>query len=188
MVLGVIIARGGSKRFPGKNLAHFNGKSLVALAWASAKASQYLDAVIVSTDSIKIANHANEIGAMALMRPKEISGDDAKSEDALRHAAAACGHCDWLVLLQPTSPLRIGADIDQCLEAAFYEGGAMSYRASNGQRNGAVYVMRRELLDSGRNFDAPFTSFYIMPDSRSLDIDYPEEIAHFDLIQSHCAT
>lgn len=187
-VLAVIPARGGSKRFPRKNLAELNGRSLIEWACDGICESAYIDEVFVSTDSLEIANHANQCGLISIMRPKEIAGDESKSEDALRHAVSICPECDWLVLLQPTSPLRSGYDIDRSLERARICGGCISYRERNGTRNGAVYVIRRDLLMTGRNFDVAFPAFYLMPDSRSLDIDYPEEITHLDLIQSHCAS
>ncbi|MBI4184079.1 MAG: acylneuraminate cytidylyltransferase family protein [Proteobacteria bacterium] len=116
-VLAVIPARGGSKGFPGKNLAPLAGKPLIAWSIDAARASRHVDRLILSSDDEAIIRAAREWGAEApFVRPAELASDEAKVEDALLHALDALDRSyDYLVLLQPTSPLRTPADIDACL-------------------------------------------------------------------------
>jgi CMP-N,N'-diacetyllegionaminic acid synthase len=120
-VLGLILARGGSKGLPGKNTRLLRGKPLVAWSVEAAKRSKYLDAVVISTDSDEIANAAIQFGAEApFRRPPELASDTASSMDAILHALdwlrLQGRSFDYVALLEPTSPLREPHDIDQALE------------------------------------------------------------------------
>jgi N-acylneuraminate cytidylyltransferase len=123
-VVAVVTARGGSVGFPGKNLAPFLGRPLVAHAVRTA-ATGRVDRVVVSTDDDVIAT-ASELGPDDIVRrPAELATSDSRSVDAVLHAADALGLADdaTLVLVQPTSPLRTSADIDECL--ALYAAGSV---------------------------------------------------------------
>jgi len=118
--LAVIPARGGSRRLPRKNLAALAGKPLVAHTIAAALAARSLWRVVVSTDDTLIADVARAYGAEVVMRPSELASDAAPTEPTLRHALetieARCGtQVDGVVTLQPTSPLRGAARIDQAV-------------------------------------------------------------------------
>ena len=176
-VLAVIPARGGSKRFPRKNLASFRGLPLLAWSIMAARCCGTIDRVVVSTDDQEIFGAALWRSATALLRPPELATDTASAEDVLRHAVTVFPGYEWTVLLQPTSPLRTSDDISECIKLAARDGeGCITYRDDTGGKNGAVYVMRTDLLMAGRNFDKPFNTFYMMPAERSLDIDYAEEM------------
>ncbi|MEW6202622.1 MAG: acylneuraminate cytidylyltransferase family protein [bacterium] len=84
-VLCVIPARGGSKRFPGKNLMPISGKPVISYTIQHALNAKFVDRIVVSTDSDEIAEVAHAEGAAVIMRPPEISNDTAPIEDALRH-------------------------------------------------------------------------------------------------------
>lgn len=120
-VLGLIPARGGSRRLPGKNLAEVGGRSLLQRAIDAGLAARGIDRLIVSTDDQAIADQARAAGAeVPFMRPADLSTDEATSLDVVRHAAdwaeaAEPGAFDHLVLLQPTSPLRDAQDVDETL-------------------------------------------------------------------------
>jgi len=120
--LGVITARGGSKRLKRKNALLLLGKPLIAYVIEAAKKSKLLDRVIVTTDDEEIANTAKEYGAeVPFMRPDELATDTASSEDVVRHAVEWLEknegyNCDFVVTLQPTSPLVDGSHIDTCIE------------------------------------------------------------------------
>lgn len=121
-ILGVIPARGGSKGLPGKNIRTLNGKPLIAWTIDVAKKSKYLDLVMVSTDDTKIAKVAKKYGAkVPFMRPKELSSDTAKSIDVMLHALDYYkdkgDEYDYLIMLEPTSPLREATDIDASIKA-----------------------------------------------------------------------
>ncbi len=126
-ILALIPARGGSKGIPGKNIKEFNGRPLIAYTIAAARRSKYIDSVVVTTDSQKIASIAMEYGAEApFLRPVELAQDGSKTIDAIVHARDAMEalgrHHDVVVTLQPTSPLRRSEEIDRALEAFFSHG------------------------------------------------------------------
>ena len=86
-VLAIIPARGGSKGLPDKNILPICGKPLIAWSIEKAKKSRYLDMILVSTDSQKIADTASTLGAyVPFLRPAEYATDQAPTLDAVRHA------------------------------------------------------------------------------------------------------
>lgn len=121
-VFGVIPARSGSKRLPGKNLRVLGRMSLLGHAVASAREASTLDRVIVSTASVEIADEARRYGAEApFLRPPELATDDAAMVPVLQHAVRWLAESeglrpDLVVTLQPTSPFRSGADIDRAVQ------------------------------------------------------------------------
>ena len=134
-VLALIPARGGSKGIRKKNTVPLCGKPLLFYTVQAARESRYTDAVIVSTDDERIAGIARECGAeIPFVRPKEFAGDESKTIDAVIHAIHALREqrrdYDVLALLQPTSPLRTGRDIDGALEV-FVESGRRSVASVN---------------------------------------------------------
>ena len=115
--LAIIPARGGSKGVPRKNIRVVGGKPLIAWTLAAAKASAYLDRVVVSSDDDEICVAAMRWEAdQTLKRPAELATDLATSLDVVLHALDALPGFDAAILLQPTSPLRVASDIDGCLE------------------------------------------------------------------------
>ena len=120
-VVAIVPARGGSKGLPGKNLRKLCGKPLIAWSIEQGRACSYVDTVLVSTDSEEMAAAATMHGArVPFLRPAELAGDGASSIDVLLHAVdylVSVGETyDYLVLLEPTSPLRDVADIAGALE------------------------------------------------------------------------
>jgi len=118
-VLALIPARGGSKGLPGKNVAPLCGRPLIAWTIAAA-GNDHIDSVVVTTDDDEIARVAVAAGArVPFRRPAVLADDQARMTDVVSHAldtlAAAGESYGWLLLLQPTSPLRTAAHI----EAAF---------------------------------------------------------------------
>lgn len=115
--IGVIVARGGSKGLPAKNVRPLVGKPLVAWTLGAAAGSRLLDRTIVSTDDPHIADVCRENGGdVPFLRPAHLATDDARVEDALLHALLEIGVEDgYVVLLQATSPLRLASDIDGAL-------------------------------------------------------------------------
>lgn len=121
-VLSVITARQGSKRLPGKNLKLFAGKPLIFWTINSSIKSKYIDLTLISTDSVEIGELAKSLGCLfPYLRPDWLSDDKARSSDVLVHALEWLeenedAKFDYIVLLQPTSPLRTAAHIDNALE------------------------------------------------------------------------
>lgn len=116
--VGLITARGGSKGLPGKNIAKVAERPLIAWTIAAAKESQRLARTIVSTDCDEIANVARQFGAeVPFKRPAELAKDDSPHSAVIKHAIEWLetdeGRApDYVVLLQPTTPFRVPADID----------------------------------------------------------------------------
>jgi len=104
--LAVILARGGSKRLLKKNLKNLNGKPLVAHTILSALKCKYLDEIIVSSDDKEILKVSKKYGANIMERPKYLANDKAKSFNTLKHVIENTSTFDYVILLQPTSPLR----------------------------------------------------------------------------------
>ena len=112
-VLALIPARGGSKQIPRKNVKQFAGKPLIAWTIDAALAASGLDRVIVSTDDPQIAETAESYGAeVPFMRPAELGCDNTPTIDVALHVISQLPDYDWLLILQPTSPLRTAADIN----------------------------------------------------------------------------
>jgi len=121
-VIAIIPARGGSKGLPGKNIKELCGKPLIAWSIEAGLASQYIDEVIVTTDSEEVAGIARDFGAtVPFIRPAELASDTATSFDTVKHAIDFYQNelnktFDYIVLLEPTSPLRESGDIDGMIE------------------------------------------------------------------------
>jgi N-acylneuraminate cytidylyltransferase len=116
-VLAVVTARAGSKGLPRKNLRELGGKPLIAWTIAAGRACRYVDRLVVSTDDREIADVARSCGAeVPFMRPAELAMDDTPGVAPVLHCLGALPGYAWVVLLQPTSPLRPATDIDACLE------------------------------------------------------------------------
>jgi CMP-N,N'-diacetyllegionaminic acid synthase len=118
LIVGVIPARGGSKRIARKNLAECAGKPLLAWTAEAALASKSIDRTILSTDDQEIAEFGKQAGLeVPFMRPADIADDNAPMLPVLRHvldwAESSCGPVEGLVLLQPTSPLRTADHVDE---------------------------------------------------------------------------
>jgi CMP-N,N'-diacetyllegionaminic acid synthase len=123
-ILTTICARGGSKGVPGKNMRPLLGKPLVAYSIETARACPELQPVIVSTDSPTVAEIARQYGAQTpFMRPEALARDQSGKWGVLQHALQfmeAQEHCqyDWIVDLDPTSPLRSVDDVRRCMDTA----------------------------------------------------------------------
>jgi CMP-N,N'-diacetyllegionaminic acid synthase len=115
--LGLVPARGGSRRVPGKNLAELGGRSLVRRALGTALASGVLDALALSSDSDDVLAEADGLDVLAVLRPPELATDRALAYDVARHAfEAAGGDFDALALIQCTTPFTEPADIAGAVE------------------------------------------------------------------------
>lgn len=117
-ILGLIMARGGSKGLPRKNLRELHGKPMLAWTILAARESKYLDRLVISTDSTEIIETAQRFGCEApFVRAAHLATDESPVIDAVLDALEQVGaDCEYLVLLQPTSPLRRTEDIDACIE------------------------------------------------------------------------
>ncbi len=199
-VLGIVPARAGSQGLPGKNTRLMAGRPMIAWTLEACRESTVLDQVVVSTDDEVVADVADRMGfAPPFRRPAALSGPNASVIDAIDHALTMLsGRWDYVVLLQPTSPLRLGSDIDGAVRLC-HETGAPSVigvspvlkpqtfygrlKADGGFRgntpepdepvviNGAVYVGRPEVLAERRTFQGEGALGWSMPPERGWDVD-----------------
>ena len=121
-IIAIIPARKGSKRLVGKNMLDLKEKPLIAWTIEEALKSKYIDNIIISTDDENIINLSKQYKGINIpfIRPKELSSDIATSLDVVLHALSFYisndKNFDYVMLLQPTSPLRKSKDIDNSIE------------------------------------------------------------------------
>lgn len=120
-VLTIVPARSGSKGLLGKNIKTLIDKPLLAWSIEQGLACKYVDEVIVSTDSEEIADIAKQYGArIPFLRPADLAKDETSTADVLIHLIAELEKIgetyDYLLLLEPTSPLRETSDIENAFK------------------------------------------------------------------------
>ncbi len=121
-ILGITLARGGSKSVPHKNIRPILGVPLIAYTIRAALASRFLTRYIVSTDDPLIRDTAIQFGAEApFLRPAEFSTDTSSSVSALQHAVQWVeneeqSRYDFVIEIMCTNPLKTTEDIDACIE------------------------------------------------------------------------
>jgi len=119
-VLGVTLARGGSKGVPRKNIRPINGKPLLAYTIEEALKSKFINKYVVSTEDKEIAAVAREYGADVINRPEELADDNTPSIDAIKHALIVSedwwGSFNVVADLRCTNPLKTVEDIDGAIE------------------------------------------------------------------------
>lgn len=118
--VAIILARGGSKGVPGKNLREVAGLPLIAWSIQQAIRSTEIKSVWLSSDCDQILNTAVSFGAQAILRPDYLANDTATSESAWIHAVKHIENetaetVDVIVGMQPTSPIRGARDLDEAI-------------------------------------------------------------------------
>jgi len=119
--LCVIPARGGSKRLPHKNIKNLCGKPLIQWTVEAGIGSKSIDRLIVSTDDLEIAEISKSCGAeVPFIRPETLATDSSSSYSVLEHAYQYLfeqgDYYDYIIMLQPTSPLRTSNHIDEAVK------------------------------------------------------------------------
>ncbi len=123
-ILSIIPARSGSKGLKNKNILKLNSKPLIAWSIEASLKSNYITKTIVSSDSEEILDIANKFGAEILLRDKTLSSDTSSSENVIIDVIEKIYQqqnitFDYIILLQPTSPLRTNIDIDSAFDIMF---------------------------------------------------------------------
>jgi CMP-N,N'-diacetyllegionaminic acid synthase len=135
-VLGVVPARGGSKALPRKNVLPVGGRPLIAWTLRAAQSSRLLTRTVVSTDDDEIADAALAHGGeVPFRRPAELAQDDSSAVAVVLHALEQVGRHDYVVLLQPTSPLRSSADIDAAVQVCLTTGAPSCVSVTRAEQN-----------------------------------------------------
>lgn len=203
-LLGVIPARGGSKRLPGKNLMILGGKPLIAWTIEAALQSKSVNRVVVTTDSQRIADVAVAYGAeVPFLRDSRLASDSATSAETLADTLEKVSGFDHAMLLQPTSPFRTSAHIDDAYKlfsekspetlvsvCALHakpdwllemdDTGIIRSTFEKIPRrdkvfiyNGAIYILNIEHFMLNKSFVTDTTIGYVMDEFASIDIDEP---------------
>lgn len=135
-VLAIIPARGGSKGVPRKNIKDLSGKPLIAWTIEEANNSQYIDRIVLSSEDQEIIKVAEHLGCeVPFKRPKEMALDETPGVDPVLHTIDNLPVYDYVVLLQPTSPLRNVHDIDQAIEKCELNGGIAVVSVTESSKN-----------------------------------------------------
>jgi N-acylneuraminate cytidylyltransferase len=163
-VLGIIPARGGSKSVPRKNIRLLGGKPLLEWTLDAVRSSKRLTRAVVSTEDEEIATIARGLGAdVPFLRPAELATDGALSIPVMQHALHVVEQMeqdtpyDAVVMLQPTAPFRLAADIDGAID--LFEATAADSVISVANVDGH-HPARMKYLDEGRLIDPPFCEAY----------------------------
>lgn len=123
-ILAIIPARGGSKGIPKKNIIGLGGKPLITWTIEEAKKSKYIDRLILSSDDLEIMDVARKWGCeVPFRRPASLAKDTSISIDSVLHAVRKLKESyDYMILLQPTSPMRSSKDMDGAIEKCISSG------------------------------------------------------------------
>jgi CMP-N,N'-diacetyllegionaminic acid synthase len=200
-VLGIIPARAGSKRLPGKNVAELGGKPLWRHAVDHAKESGMIEPVVLTTNDPAVLATAQDV--WTINRPDDLAQDDTEMFPVVQHAHERIklltgGIFDAVCVLQPTSPFRTAADIANCV-ALMQDTGAesvvsvfdgpddLAFKVRHAGRlerlptivipNGAIYLLRVDKLERGEDWYGDHAYGYVMPRDRSLDINVAFDLA-----------
>ena len=162
-VLGVIPARGGSKGVPKKNIKPLDGTPLIGYTIEAAKESTLLTDCIVSTDSEEIAEVAKSLGAhVPFIRPDNLATDRAKAIPVIQHALEVMeqetgAKYDAVMMLQPTTPFRSGADIDEAIRILDETGADSVISVVDVEGH---HPARMKFLENGKLIDPPYCEAY----------------------------
>ena len=181
-VLGVIPARGGSKRIPGKNLRELCGKPLIQYTIEAAESATRLTNFVVSTEDQNIANVSIGLGAYVVKRPEELATDEATSGAVLKHALkwmeTDTDRYDMVVCLHPTSPIRDPKHIDQAIEMLWASDAPSLASVYCSKRhyghNASIYALKRDAVGADHYSDQSLP--FLMDRRHSLDINEQDDL------------
>ncbi len=209
-IISIIPARGGSKGIINKNLKLIGNIPLVAHSIKHSLKSKIISETYVSTDSTEIKMISLKYGAKVIDRPAEYASDTATTESVMKHASNYLNNdFDYIVLLQPTSPLRFPENIDESIKLileensdsllSVYKNDSFLWGSNNKpinynfkQRprrqdkeweyveNGSIYITNKKIFLEENSRLGGKISKYIMPKWMSFEIDTPFD---FELVE-----
>lgn len=213
--LAIIPARIGSKGLPKKNLHELDGKPLIFYTIKASLQSSFIKTTTISTDSNEIIEIAKKNNVNYIKRSKNLSSDSARTEDVIRDAIEKIEFIkeyEYLILLQPTSPLRTSLHINEaCNKFLSSEADALiSVKEQNKivlkvffeneegfltpgfneefpfmprqelpqafKPNGAIYICKIDSFKKNNSLFQKKTTFFLMDDISSIDIDTYDDI------------
>ncbi len=214
-ILAIVIARANSKRLKNKNLLKYKNQTLIEHAYKSARKSEFIDDIVLSSESKKIIKLGKKIGFnVPFKRPFHLSKDNVSASKVVLHTLKKIKkRYDYVVLLQPTSPLRNHNDIDFSIKKIFkkkYKTLISIYKSKklgkfkvklinkynirrdynnsysknfNYYLNGAIYISDIKHFLKKMDFFSYKTGFHLMPEKRSIDIDFKEDFEKLNLYE-----
>jgi CMP-N,N'-diacetyllegionaminic acid synthase len=196
-VLGIIPARGGSRRCPRKNTADLGGKPLIAWTLETAIQSKAFDRLVVSSEDEEIGHLVNKIAEDTWWkRNPKFARDDTPTMPVIMEVFDSI-EADIVVTLQPTSPFRTVEDIVKSIEMLELTRGDsvfsvtdappdLAFEVGHAQRlrnipnivvpNGALFLITGDALKRGESWFSGIAYGYPMPKDRSLDIDTEQDL------------
>jgi len=169
----VILARGGSKGVPGKNIKEINGIPLLGYPIIAAKKSEYISDIYVSTDDINIKKVALEYGAEVIDRPKDIARDDTTDVESMRHAVEFLNSTDDIVHLRATTPMVKSDVLDKAIEYFFENEDCTSLRSGHESPETAYKSFKKKMGKYwGGLFDNEYEGEYYNLPRQQLPITY----------------
>jgi len=170
-VLAYIGARGGSKGLPGKNIKLLAGKPLIAWTIQAALNSKSVNRLIFSSDDQDILRVARKYGAETVVRPKWMAADHVSQEPGIRHAVKTLHkkdnyRPDFVIVLQPTSPLRTAKDIDNAVKIMIKQKAKAVfsvYEMENSKVLKSLIEQKNGELIPTISYDHPFMSRWLLP-------------------------
>jgi CMP-N-acetylneuraminic acid synthetase len=176
-ILAVILARGGSKGVPKKNISKIEGKPLMQYIFDAARKSKYITKIILSTEDEEIANIGKSIGIeVPFMRPEELATDNAPGILVIKHAMKFFDHvgfrADGLFSLQPTNPFTSTQTIDKSVEL-WLDTGCDSVTTITEVTRGHPYITKR--LKEGNSIE----NFCSIPKGISMHVRQAREKAYY---------
>ena len=211
LISALILARGGSKGIPKKNIRLLNGKPLIQYSIDAALKSN-ADEVWVSSDNDEILTVAAKCGAKTIQRPDELCTDTSPSDESLLHFIDNNPQTESLIFIQPTSVLLIPSDINRGIELfktkdidsvfscytkdweSTYDShlNPINWDGINRPRrqdvgpllveNGAFYITSKRLLLSTKKRYGGRIKGVIMPSMRSIQIDTMNDLINAELL------
>lgn len=169
--IAIIPARGGSKGLPRKNILNLSGKPLISWTIDAALKSDFIERVVVSSDDNEILEISKDIGAEALERPSLLASDIALATDVISHVIVQLNliqsDIKYLVLLQPTSPLRTRYHLDGAFNCLMESGGTslISVVPLTGAHPMKAFYVRDGYLNGVVNNDYPFMNRQSLPEA-----------------------
>ncbi len=205
-IVTIIPARGGSKGILRKNIILLNNKPLIAYSIEQSLQSKLVDETYVSTEDYEIKKISLKYGAQVIDRPAELAIDSASTESVILHAMKCLNNkFEFIVLLQPTSPIRYPTQIDDAIKLIIKEKGdsllsvykhkcfiwsenakSINYDYKNRPlrqekklefaENGSIYVTKKKLFLREKNRLGGKIVMYVMPKWMSFEIDDPFDL------------
>jgi CMP-N-acetylneuraminic acid synthetase len=175
MIVCYIQARGGSKRFPRKNLALWNGKPMVADAIEKAQAAGVFDYIAVSSDDPEILQIAVDYGVLPLWRSPQASSDTATDDDVAAEVTRYFPTADYFCKLYPCIPLITSRDIRHLTQYACGSKGRY-FTDMNCKDAGAVYVFSSYWYSFYKTIALGKFPWDLIPTDHACDINTVEDL------------